>query len=237
MLGKDRQEADSSLEFARRDNGRGKVSVAQSVPRNGDAPLGNLSGGALELPFGGWMAEDLPGLEEADQAVAQADGHRRFTEAVGAAESLGFRGGKLGKPELDVQTSDARPALFGNQGTERPFIAPVMVRQLPGFGGAEGEGQTGGLGKGKFEVVEDFGIGERLDQATFASGPGFEDSRLGASAVCSVPAGGLRGRTITRGSIRLLCGSRSTPNIVCLHEDKIRAIHVNAQLGQPLIGP
>jgi hypothetical protein len=189
VLGKDRQEADGSLELARGHNGRIKVSAAQSVRGNDDAPLGDLSGRALELAFRRWMAEDLAGLEEADEAVAQADGHRSFAEAVGAAKSLGFRGGELGKPELDLKTGDAGTALFGDQGAEWSFMSPTVMGQLPAFGGAQSEGQTGGFGKGIFEVLEDFGIGEGLDQATFASGPGFEDPRLRAVVVCSIPTG------------------------------------------------
>jgi hypothetical protein len=70
----------------------------------------------------------------------------------------------LRQPFLDLEAGGASTALLGHQGAKWTFVAPAMMRQLPGFDGPEGDGQAGSIGESTLVLLKDPGICEGLDQ-------------------------------------------------------------------------
>jgi hypothetical protein len=118
-----------------------------------------------------------------------------------------------------LQALGAGAAFVRHQGAERVFVALIMVRQLPGLDGLQGDGQTGEVAEGTFVILVNLGVYERIHQRA-----------VGVTVFGVIRRQALR---LKAGSFRgdLVCCTGK----YCLHADNLRLLHGNLQLVRPLI--
>jgi hypothetical protein len=89
-----RETGEPSVFFARPENdAAGEESFAEGLAVGFDAPRLCQLEDFFELGGGGFFAEDLPDLEEADEAIAHPHGYGAVGQAGGAGDGLGALGG------------------------------------------------------------------------------------------------------------------------------------------------
>jgi hypothetical protein len=110
------------------------------------------------------LAENLSGLKEADQLIAQPHWHRRVTQTKRASQRGGIEPGILGEFLLNLQAGGAGFALIRQKRAQRIFIGMPVIGQLPGFNRSKRNRQTGSPAERMLVILIDPGIGQPGDK-------------------------------------------------------------------------
>ncbi len=112
VLGKNGQQFDGGFVLFPGNDFAGKISFAQGLAVYIQSPLLHLFFRPFKLGLGRFFTEQLPGLEKANQPVAQPDRHGRVAKSGSAGHRLRLGRGLGAKPFLHLQTGGASPALL-----------------------------------------------------------------------------------------------------------------------------
>ena len=87
-----------------------------------------------------------------------------------AGQGLRARRWRFGNLLLETKAGGAGAAFLGHDGAEGVFVAFAAVGQLPGFDGAQGDGQAGGFAESALIVLIDAGVCQGLDEVGAVAG-------------------------------------------------------------------
>jgi len=166
MLGENGEQFDNGAVLSRGEDAAFKIGLLEFIAIGRDTPFGGEFGSALKLCFGGWFAENLAGLEEANGFVAKVDGNSGIAEAVGAGNGMCLGAGAVSELLLGLEAGCAGAAFFCHEAAKTVFASFPVKGQLPGLDRAEGYGEAGGIAEGALVIVVDFGARQLFDYVT-----------------------------------------------------------------------